>query len=565
MPGERVRRRPGRSCSTPCSRPDADEQRSSTPGAHDHGRPARARRAAAGRLSEPAPTSTYRLQVRPSFDLYAAADVCDYLADARRRRGLPLAAAAVRARLRPRLRRRRASTRSTRSAAAPTAGPRCSPRPGRAGCGVVVDIVPEPHRRGRRRPRTPRGGTCCKHGRDSPYARWFDIEWSRGRLLLPVLGDDFDAGPSSRGRRRRAALLRAPLPDRARHRAGPGETAAEVHDRQHYELVNFRRADTEQNYRRFFAVTTLAGLRVEDQAVFARHARRRSRRWVRDDGIDGLRVDHPDGLADPLRLPRRLRELAGADAWIAGREDPRARRGAARPTGRSTAPPATTRSPRWAGVFVDPAAEAALDALYRELTGDAGARRRARRERQAQRRRRRSCRPRSPGWPGSCPDVDRRRRGAGRAARRLPGLPLLPARRRRAPRRRARAPPARRRPRPAPTRSTRWPPRLADPADELCARFQQTTGAVMAKGVEDTAYYRYTRFVALNEVGGDPAQFGVDARRVPRARRACGRQRAPQRHDDAVDARHQARRGRPGPAGRAEPSCRTSGPSWPRS
>jgi (1->4)-alpha-D-glucan 1-alpha-D-glucosylmutase len=53
-------------------------------------------------------------------------------------------------------------------------------------------------------------------------------------------------------------------------------------------------------------------------------------------------------------------------------------------------------------------------------------------------------------------------------------------------------------------------PRLADPADELCARFQQASGAVMAKGVEDTAYYRFTRFIALNEVGGDPARFGVE-------------------------------------------------------
>jgi (1->4)-alpha-D-glucan 1-alpha-D-glucosylmutase len=52
-------------------------------------------------------------------------------------------------------------------------------------------------------------------------------------------------------------------------------------------------------------------------------------------------------------------------------------------------------------------------------------------------------------------------------------------------------------------------PRLADPADELCVRFQQTSGAVMAKGVEDTAYYRYTRFVALNEVGSDPGRFGL--------------------------------------------------------
>jgi (1->4)-alpha-D-glucan 1-alpha-D-glucosylmutase len=53
-------------------------------------------------------------------------------------------------------------------------------------------------------------------------------------------------------------------------------------------------------------------------------------------------------------------------------------------------------------------------------------------------------------------------------------------------------------------------PRLSDPADELCSRFQQTSGAVMAKGVEDTAFYRYTRFVSLNEVGGDPARFGLD-------------------------------------------------------
>jgi (1->4)-alpha-D-glucan 1-alpha-D-glucosylmutase len=52
--------------------------------------------------------------------------------------------------------------------------------------------------------------------------------------------------------------------------------------------------------------------------------------------------------------------------------------------------------------------------------------------------------------------------------------------------------------------------RLTDPADELCVRFQQTSGAVMAKGVEDTAFYRYTRFIAANEVGGNPAQFGLD-------------------------------------------------------
>src|SRR5439155_10467379 len=51
--------------------------------------------------------------------------------------------------------------------------------------------------------------------------------------------------------------------------------------------------------------------------------------------------------------------------------------------------------------------------------------------------------------------------------------------------------------------------RLSCPVDELAVRFQQFAGAVMAKGVEDTAFYRFTRFVALNEVGGAPDHFGV--------------------------------------------------------
>ena len=54
--------------------------------------------------------------------------------------------------------------------------------------------------------------------------------------------------------------------------------------------------------------------------------------------------------------------------------------------------------------------------------------------------------------------------------------------------------------------------------DEFVVRFQQTTGPVMAKGVEDTAFYRYFRLAALNEVGGSPRRFGVDGRRVPRRR-----------------------------------------------
>ena len=97
-------------------------------------------------------------------------------------------------------------------------------------------------------------------------------------------------------------------------------------------------------------------------------------------------------------------------------------------------------------------------------------------------------------------------------------------------------------------------------------RFQQVTGAVMAKGVEDTAYYRYTRFIALNEVGGDPAQFGASPEHLPcRAGTAAGHAAA--QHDDAVDARHEARRGRARTARRAERAARRVGaararPRW---
>ena len=51
---------------------------------------------------------------------------------------------------------------------------------------------------------------------------------------------------------------------------------------------------------------------------------------------------------------------------------------------------------------------------------------------------------------------------------------------------------------------------LADTSASLYSIFQQTTPAVMAKGVEDTAFYRYARLLALNDVGGDPSRFGID-------------------------------------------------------
>lgn len=88
----------------------------------------------------------------------------------------------------------------------------------------------------------------------------------------------------------------------------------EVLNLQNYRLAYWRTADQELGYRRFFDVNTLIGLRVEQQEVFdATH--QRVLEWIRTGRVDGLRVDHPDGLRDPQQYFERLRKRA-PDAWI---------------------------------------------------------------------------------------------------------------------------------------------------------------------------------------------------------------------------------------------------------
>ena len=363
---------------------------------------------------------------------------------------------------------------------------------------VVVDIVPN-HLGVEDASENPAWWDLLENGQDSRYARWFDVDWSTGRIKLPVLGDGAgDDDLEVVDGELRYYEHRFPLaPD-----TGTG-TPAEVHARQHYELVNFRRADTEQNYRRFFAVTTLAGLRVEDPAVFdATHER--IRRWVSENDIDGLRVDHPDGLAQPGDYLERLRALAG-DGWIIvekilepGEFMP------PWPVSGTTGYDALTEV---AQVLVDPASEPELTELYRDLTGDqrdfedhveAGKRMVATGILAAETQR----------LVRLVPQVTQATDALTELAVAFPVyrsyMPLGAEHLAEA----------------IETVHARRPdldeavatltPRLTDPADELAVRFQQVTGAVMAKGVEDTAYYRYSRFVAANEVGGDPARLGVD-------------------------------------------------------
>ena len=364
-----------------------------------------------------------------------------------------------------------------------------------------------------------------QHGQDSAYAAAFDIDWEfgGGKVRIPVLGSADDVGRSSRVDGRRAALLRQPLPDRPRHRATG--TPQEVHDRQHYELVDWRRADSDLNYRRFFAINTLAGLRVEDPAVFdATHEL--VLQLVRDGAVDGLRIDHPDGLADPKGYLDRLAEAS--------------RRPAGRSSRRSSSRARTCRSPGAIAGTTGYDALAEVDERARRPGRRGGADRAGHRARRPARSTTRELvhdckREVTDGMLGS------------EVARLVRVIGELPGRRRRAADRGAGRAAGRASPSTAATcptaasTSTRRSPRSGSavptwsrpstpctrcwrrPAREAATRFEQTSGPVMAKGVEDSAYYRWARFVALNEVGGDPARFGSTGRGVPRGAAAPGR------------------------------------------
>src|SRR5690606_14828483 len=130
------------------------------------------------------------------------------------------------------------------------------------------------------------------HGEGSPYSSAFDVDWESGggRLLVPVVGDDDLDETDGRvridnlhveGGELRYHDQRFPLAPGSAH--GPDDDAQAVHARQHYELVHWRRADAELNFRRFFAINTLAAVRVEDPEWFERsHAE--VRRWF-DEGL----------------------------------------------------------------------------------------------------------------------------------------------------------------------------------------------------------------------------------------------------------------------------------------
>ncbi|QCB96769.1 malto-oligosyltrehalose synthase [Arthrobacter sp. PAMC25564] len=454
-----------------------------------------------------APASTYRLQIRKGFTLQDAAETVPYLKSL----GVDWVY------LSPILTAERGSDHgydvTDPSAVDPDRGGAeglvaVSRAAREAGMGVLVDIVPN-HVGVATPAQNPWWWSLLKEGRKSRYAQAFDVDWDfgAGRIRIPVLGDDSDLDQLGiRDGELRYYDHRFPLADGS---YSAGDDPREVHDRQHYELIGWRRADNELNYRRFFAVNALAGIRVEVPEVFD-EAHAEVIRWFREGLVDGLRIDHPDGLADPEGYLRRLREATGGSYLLIEKIlEP----GEALPSG--FACEGTTGYDALADVdrvFVDAGGQAPLDALDAELRG------------------------------GLTVDYEEMVRGTKRRitdgilhsemlrlARLVPAgagltveaaadvlaeiIAAFPVYRTYLPEgadvlKEACELAVRRRPE-LDDGVGALLPLLLDGSAELGRRFQQTSGMVMAKGVEDTAFFRYTRLGTLTEVGADPTEFAV--------------------------------------------------------
>lgn len=453
-----------------------------------------------------APLSTYRLQIRRSFDLDSAAGVVDYVRDL----------GADWLYLSPLLEAEEGSdhgydvvdhSRIDPARGGAAALERLASAAHEAGLGILVDIVPN-HMGVETPAHNAWWWDLLKHGHASRYAEAFDVDWDfgGGKVRIPVLGD----GENELDRLEVVGdeLLyyenRYPL---APGTADDTTDARIVHERQNYELVNWRRADAELNYRRFFAVNTLAGIRVEIPTVFE-ESHREIIRWVKDGLIDGLRVDHPDGLAAPGDYLDRLRAATGAsyvlvEKILEGPEQLPSHWASAGTTGYD----ALADFDR---VLVDPAGQRPLDELEARLQNDDS---------------------NAASW-AEMVYLSKRAIADGilrsevlRLARLVPEineaddaiaelLAWFPVYRSYLPvglenlgeaARLARL----RRPDLA-TVIDLLLPVLGDPGHAAAVRFQQTSGMVMAKGVEDTAYYRYSRLTSLNEVGADPGEFSID-------------------------------------------------------
>src|SRR4051812_6580491 len=239
-----------------------------------------------------------------------------------------------------------------------------------AGLGIILDVVPNHMAVSEPESQNAQWWSVLREGRSSPYADWFDIDWDSrdnpGKVLVPILGGPLAEVLDELKIEDEAIRYYDHVVPIAPGTLVPGDVLATL-ERQHYRLCHWQVAGEELNYRRFFDVTTLTGVRVEVPSVFdATHALVLSQ--LRDGVLDGLRIDHPDGLADPGGYLTRLAEATGG-AWVAVEKilEPGEQLPADWECAGTTGYDALNRV---LGLFIDPAGELPLTSLWESVTGD---------------------------------------------------------------------------------------------------------------------------------------------------------------------------------------------------
>jgi (1->4)-alpha-D-glucan 1-alpha-D-glucosylmutase len=483
------------------------------------------------------------------------------------------------------------------------------------GIGLILDIVPN-HMAASLQNRWWR--SVVEWGEQSPFAHYYDIDWSRP-LTIAELGKSFDealadgeialrldpasgslalgyyesntplqpssyalaldGAPGTLGAKIVALAASAtPGEDDAFHHTMrtlingsredretldthlamlPPETVKAVHSAQAYRLVHWKTAASDLSYRRFFEVAGLAGLRVEVDDVFEA-AHRLILELVRSGTIDGLRIDHVDGLADPKAYLQTLRDAVGPDVYLVVEkiieEDERVPQ---------DWPIAGTTGYEFiaalAHLFVDQHASSALDAAYRDFAGGKAYEAILKDAKhlmldvnfKGEIKRLVALGLAATGQTGGGKSLDVAAVEAALKAL----ITAFPVYR---------------------TYGTRGALGEADlkildtaaeeaghdlsgeeaealraivsvlsgPADgdafEFRSRFQQVTGPVMAKAMEDTAFYRYHRLLALNEVGGNPVEPELS---IAHFHDAMQRRATEQPHGITTTSTHDTKRG----------------------
>ncbi|HSK19802.1 MAG TPA: malto-oligosyltrehalose synthase [Longimicrobiales bacterium] len=392
--------------------------------------------------------------------------------------------------------------------------------------GILLDIVPN-HMAAS--VENPWWRDVLEHGRESEYATFFDIDWGSPseprRLALPILGDQLGA-VVERGEIRMDTENGLILCYDRGLPLAPGSASRDLDETlraQHYELVPWWIASEEMTYRRFFDITDLAGVRVEDDHVFqSTHCLVRD--LAAEGVITGLRVDHIDGLADPVQYLRSLRE------YVRGPEGEPVYTLVEKILERSESLPPDWECEGTTGyeflslataLLVEPTGQGRIEMFYRRVTGDSRPFGELAREKKLLVMERL--------FGGELASL-------ARGLVRLTGTDYGPARRaiaevtasmevyRTYTRDLHVCPVDRRRIAEAVTDALRHTQaaslervielmrRVAllehdgDPAAQLewVKRWQQFTGPVMAKGYEDTALYCHNALLAANDVGSDP-------------------------------------------------------------